>query len=325
MRPGNRAGTGRRLSRILAKPGFAVLVLAATAIAAPVVALVSVEQPDGGIGTGDIILITVVLLLVALFVVTLFNLVAGPDPEAEIIARNLATDPMSEQLLHRWLARSRWFRTIGGMCGVIVAVMAHAGQVLRLEVVLLFGTGGVLIGAAVSEWHRARRRRGSRIAAIEVRSVGQYLDETNRRRTLALGAINLVLLAVSTVDLNRAGVLWALLGLAVLGAARLFQHRVVSRPRPHLPKHLLEADDLARHLAISRNLAMPANIVAAAVLGNGFGNGLPPRSGNLDVVLGFGFLGVAVWWWWKNRRMGLTISTRRASTEPAADLAPATP
>jgi hypothetical protein len=90
----------------------------------------------------------------------------------------------------------------------------------------------------------------------------------------------------------------------VLGAARVAQQRVATRPRPAVSDKLRRADDLARELAIGRGLARPATFFALALVARGCIS-LTPAIGGLGRVLGGAAWLYALYLWWHNRRLGL--------------------
>lgn len=270
--------------------------LAAINVAAAVILL---ARADGGDPTLGLIVMICLGVIWSAVIVHLLLRVAGVDAEASEIAAALAADPDQQRLLTRWLERARWFRFVGGLCGVIVWLLGARA----VGNPFVWGFAGIAAGAVAAELHHLRRPAGPRTARLEVRSVRNYLwpfAGWHMAGTAAVGA----LVAVAAAMLRA----WAGAGLAAgavaaIGIGHLVQRRVASRPRPALPDSLRGADDLARELAIDRNLAWPCtyfglSLVATAAL----------RVGDDTWYLGFGGVlaqAYAIGLWWRNRRLGL--------------------
>jgi len=261
-----------------------------------------VERADVWLTLNLAILLTVVLFVVLSLVLQL----AGVDSEAPAIAQHLASEPQQQRLLQRWLERARWARFVGGFAGLLLWFF---GTMLNGDI-LVWGTGGIAIGAVLAEMHHIRRTSGPRTARVEARRVGDYLPERDARWMIGVGAVAVVAAAtgVWTAD-TRAATWWALGACAALGLARLAQHRVATRARPAVTKALTRADDLARELAIGRGLARPATFFALALVARAC-FALEPMIGDLSQVLGVAAWIIAFILWWQNRRLGLDSLTR---------------
>jgi hypothetical protein len=247
------------------------------------------------------VLLVVLMALVLAFVLNLALQLAGFDGEASEIAEHLATDPDQRRLLSRWLGRARWARLVGGFAGCLIWIL---GTQMRGDLLLL-GTGGIAVGATLAELHHIRPRKGTRTARLDVRSVGDYMMRQDSRRMMGVGLLACgVAIAGVVASEARAAIWWGLTGAAVLGAARLAQARVASRPRPAMSDKLTRADDLARELAIGRGLARPATFFALALVARGCYS-LAPAIGDLAGLLGGAAWLYALYLWWHNRRLGL--------------------
>jgi hypothetical protein len=270
------------------------------AVGLPLMLLVRSEDAGGRTSGGTIVLGALAVLLV-LAVVQVARMLAGVDPEVPHLAEGLAEDPEQRRLLARWISRARWARDIGVLCGLI-------GWVLGTQMqgdILVWGVGGIALGAMAAEMHHVRPSRGTRTASLDVRSVDDYLPEPERRRMISVGIVALVVIVAGFALDDVRGAAWAgLAALAVLAAARLVQGRVATRPRPAIPETLRRADDLARSLAIGAGLARPATFFALALIARGAWL-LVPAVGDVG-----GLLGVITWLyalrlWWTNRGLGL--------------------
>jgi hypothetical protein len=247
----------------------------------------------------QVVLLVVLGTLVALVVLGFGLQLAGFDSEAEDIARGLTTDPEQQRLLERWLTRARWARLVGGFSGVLASALAVNGQ----RDILLFGTGGIAVGAMFAEFHHVRRRRGPRTARLDVRRVDDYLLASDRNRMIGV-AVAALAVGTLALALRPAAVWWALAALVVLGLARLMQQRVAGRPRPAVAQKLLRADDLARELAIGRGLARPMTYFALTLIARA-GYSMMTNSHTVGRTIGVVAWLYALYLWWNNRRLGL--------------------
>lgn len=284
----------------------------ATAIAIAIVVgagLLTVRvSSDGDAGSNDawMMVALVALLTVVVFVgLSLVLQLAGVDGEAPAIAQQLAADPQQQRLLQRWLERARWVRFVGGLAGLLVWSL---GTMTEGDI-LMFGTGGIAIGAVLAEMHHIRRASGPRTARVQARQVSDYLLERDARWMIGVGAVAVVAAATGVWSTDtRAATWWGLASCAALGLSRLAQQRVATRARPAVSENLTRADDLARELAIGRGLARPATVFALALVARSC-FALEPTIGGTA-----GVLGVAAWitafvLWWQNRRLGLDYLT----------------
>jgi hypothetical protein len=270
-----------------------------------------VRSGTGGTG-GTVFSLPALLIVVGLATVVLYllfhsvRMLAGVDPEAGYIAAHLGRDRDQQRLLARWLLRARWARNIGGLAGLIFWLIGTSAQ----GDVLVFGLGGVALGAMAAELHHMRPSPGPRTARLEPRSVGDYLMEQDRRRMIG-AAIAAGVLAASAMALGeRTAAIVGALALLVLLAARTLQMRVATRGRPATADHLRRADDFARELAIGRGLARPATFFALALVARGCFILGDATNGALVLV------GVVIWiyalgLWWNNRRLGLDFVLER--------------
>lgn len=226
---------------------------------------------------------------------------AGFDADATAIAQGLAARDDQRRLLERWLVRARWARFVGGTSGVIVFVLGTNGR----GDVLLLGSGGIAIGAALAEVHHVRRHRGPRTARLDVRTVGDYLLATDARWMIAVAAAGAATAVAGAVHASTRGACWwGGAALVVIVLARLIQQRVADRPRPAIPESLVHADDLARELAIGRGLARPATYVGLAMVAHGCRALQPELHGMASLAATIATIFAFVRWW-QNRRLGL--------------------
>ncbi|MEO7369372.1 MAG: hypothetical protein ABI949_17180 [Ilumatobacteraceae bacterium] len=284
----------------------------ATAIAIAVLVgagLLTVRVSSGGEpGSTDAWMTVAIVALLAMVVFVGLGLVlqlAGVDSEAPAIAQHLSADPQQQRLLQRWLERARWARFVGGLAGLLVWFL---GTMAKGDI-LMFGSGGIAIGAVFAEMHHIRRAGGPRTARVQVRGVSDYLLERDARWMIGVGAVALVAAATGARSADtRAATWWGLGSCAALGLARLAQHRVVTRGRPAVSESLTRADDLARELAIGRGLARPATFFALALVARSC-FALEPTIGDVARVLGVAAWITAFVLWWQNRRLGLDFLT----------------
>lgn len=265
---------------------------------AAVVAISSVAATDG------LVLWVAIQLAFAAVALSILVQVAGFDPDARPMAERLAAHPEQQRLLTRWIARARWARSIGGLCGVIVWAIGTWFQ----GNLLVCGMAGIAAGAVAAEAHHLRRPRGRRIVAIDdVRTVGRYLLDQDARRMRLAAAFGGAAAACGLVvpGAPAASIGYGLAAASAIGLAVLAQRRVVRRPRPALPPDLRRADDLVRELAIGRGLARPFTYLSLALTSQACF-----ELGAGDAPFPFELLGVAaglyaILLWWVNRGLGL--------------------
>jgi hypothetical protein len=248
----------------------------------------------------------VALLAVAAFVgLSLVLRLAGVDSDAPAIAQHLAADPQQQRLLQRWLERARWARFVGGLAGLLVWLLATMAN----GDVLMFGTGGIAIGAVLAEMHHIRRANGPRSARIQARQVSDYLLDRDARWMIGVGTVALITATIGVWSPDtRASTWWGLGACAALGLSRVAQQRVATRARPAVSQNLTRADDLARELAIGRGLARPSTIFALALVARSCFE-LEPMIGAAAPTLGVAAWITAFVLWWQNRRLGLDYLT----------------
>lgn len=289
-------------------PGWTRLVSWRTAIAGALLAItgsvVFIALTGGHVSAWRVtavVLLAVAASMVVLVIVNVVIQLAGIDREASEISGHLAHDPDQQRLLTRWLGRARWARFVGGLSGIVIWVLGTRTK----GDLLLLGTGGIALGAILAELHHIRPRKGRRTARLDVRSVGNYMIRDDARRMVGVGvaALAVVIAGIVASEANAAS-WWGLAAVAALGAARIAQERVATRPRPAVSENLTRADDLARELAIGRGLARPATFFALALVARGCYS-LTPTIGGYGTLLGGAAWLYALYLWWQNRRLGL--------------------
>lgn len=274
---------------------------------------------EGSGGAGPVVWLlvsTLILVLVGGVVMT----VSSSSLDANRLSAAMATEPDAQRLLRRWLTRTGWFRNLGGTCGVVLGLMVGTNGLDGVWILVL-GTAGVMVGSMLAELHRVRGDSGPRTAALEPRSVGDYLGARDKRRTVGLVALWIGVAVWALVDSEGRGALpFVIIAAAIILSTWWFQRRVASRPRPGLAAGLRRADDLARELAITRSLAQPSNVVLLALL--------IPAVRRLDSIdadtvgfLSVGIFLVAFWWWRSNRRLGLDWLVDQHPAAPSGRLA----
>lgn len=273
-------------------------VLGFAALALGVVSLVLIRS-EGDPAPGAYLLAGFLTLLGVVVVLNIVFQLAGVDPQATEIAERLAAEEDQRRLLTRWLERARWARFVGGLAGVLAWGLATRTD----GNFWVWGFGGIAAGALAAELHHFRRPSGPRTAGLDVRTVDNYLWGLTARHMVGAAAAGLVIAALG-VAVDEPHAVWAGAAAAgVVGAAHLAQRRVASRPRPALPDRLRAADDLARELAIDRNLGWPSVYTALSLVAVG-------ASALSEELLAVALVGMALQFyaiglWWRNRRLGL--------------------
>ena len=256
-------------------------------------------------GGSNIIGFALLLAIVALLIYSLASLLFFHDHDADALSERLISDPEGAALVARWLSRTRFYRNLGGIAGLIVWTTSWTNG-WNGATLVAFGMGGILLGAIGSELHRARLTPGPRTASLTPRRITDYLVSRDKRRTAALVLIWLATaIAAIFVGAGSTPIVLAVVAMGSTAGVLALQWRVATRPRPSLPLALEQADDLCRELAITRSLAQPLNTFAVALLVPAFqsfaGTTLEAQAAFLVVVAWV----TSVWWWAKNKRLGL--------------------
>lgn len=231
---------------------------------------------------------------------------------------------VGDVLVRRFIERSQRFRRTGAIVCIVLMVSyliasgstGEDGANLNVLVLASIGLAGSIGGSIVAEGFRVRRR-GPRIASLDVRGPDTYRDRTadQRERVLLVLAAAGVAGALITGDhLER---VVALGGVVVVLAVmrRWVMHRIALRPRPVVPVEVEAADDEVRRLASSAGISRPmVTLGALAVSSQWFavvssGTDLARSTEVVSVIAWLGstvlFL-TACGWWWTNRSFGLT-------------------
>jgi len=274
----------------VASVGIATLLFSAALISAG----------DGAGGRPGTLVLAMLVTIALLAALSLLSILSGADATLTRDAARLSSEPLQQALLRRWISRARWVRNVGGMAGVFVWLFATNGQ----GDILIFGIGGIAVGAVAGEMHLARPSQGARSADLTVRSLSRYLG----RREVAAGAVAGVACLVAT-GLALANGLGgrALIGSGGLGAlavVTLIGWRVALRRRPATTDSLRAADDLVRELAINHGLGAPGVSLAFALAGSALAS-MEPALGDSVAALSFICRVSAIAIWWFNRRLGL--------------------
>lgn len=222
---------------------------------------------------------------------------AGFDPDATAIANRLAVDSTSQQLLDRWTHRIRWRRWIGGVVGLVFALLSG-----NVDWLLPIALGGVALGSISAELHLCRSQRrhsgSSRVVSLDRRTIRDYIDRRTVYGLATVVAATLFSGAWLAMNQGSGAVLWwtgAALGTVVVAAALI--SIVVHRRRPALSPELRGADDLLRRIAVSNGIAQPMIAFGFALLASQL------AAVESDLALPTAIVAVVVWW--RNRRGGL--------------------
>ncbi len=272
----------------------------------------SSDDEQQGMPLWNIVLAVGLLVASALTIIRLLAGLAGVDREAPAIAEGFTDDRLQQQLLTRWLARTRWARNVGGICGLLMWAFGTNAN----GNIVVFGVTGIALGTMLSETLLVVRRRGPRTASLQARSLSQYIERSDSLQMVIIAACAAVLATFAAAAGHSSAAATALAGVVVLGLARLVQHRVARRARPAANASLTSADDLARKLAIGCGLAQPASYCALALIHQACRQfGEDPNS--FVKVLALAALLAALALWWRNRRLGLDWLRSSRSIAPA--------
>lgn len=216
----------------------------------------------------------VVLLVLALGTIVfggtalIYNL-AGPDPVAARLAREMHLGPAPRALAERWFRRSRYYRLLGGIVVLILYLGLNNGAI-EVDVLALAVLCGIAFGGAIAEIHVLRTPRPRAVAAdITPRRMGDYANGRDHFLMAVLAAISLVVFAAGIGRwLDPETVWWSGLVVVLFAIVLIFQRLVATRARPALGSELRAADDLLRYLASTHGFARPA--IGAAFLALAF-------------------------------------------------------
>lgn len=256
-----------------------------------------VGTTTGGGGNPVGVAIAVVLLAVVVLVLAL-NL-AGADSESEWVAESLTDSPLARALLERWLRRSKYYRLIGSILGLILSVAFINNGGLGPALVGLIA--GMTVGAMAAEVHVLRRSSGGpQRAELATRQVRDYVKKVD-----TIGLLSVVALAIAVLTSARLidgadvkAVTWAAVWAAIAAvSAWVMQRQVVLRRRPVVDNELREADDLLRRLAATMGFTRPAIALGFALLARAVGDLGGEDYNSVGFLLGL----IAVGWYVASR------------------------
>ena len=253
--------------------------------------------------TAAAIVLAVAFGLAMLIIIVQMGLgIAGFDADAARIADRLASGNTERALVTRWLERSRWFRHLGGIAGLLFGTLTFQSIGRGLTFSLL----GLAAGSLLAEAHllgvSAPRQR--RLGDLRARSVTDYWAPREQFALAALALVAIVLLVQELIGGELTiSTAWAIAALMVVGVCLMCQWRTATRRRPVLGDGLRNADDLVRHLAITRGMARPATMAVLVLLANATATSTSDGSAGDVLSLGLWITALAVFW--KNRRLGL--------------------
>ena len=262
------------------------------------------------------------IVVIGILVVAACALVLRSRPEPLAVGPD-GRPAVGDVLIRRFLDRSQRFRRNGAVVGIVlmvaVAMMSvsldgEGGAAVNLVTLASVGLAGSIGGSILAEAFRVRRR-GPRIASLDVRDPDAYRDRTAEVReviVLALAGTGAVAALVTGERPGRA----AALGAAVVALAlvrRWAVHRIALRPRPVLPAEVEVADDTVRRLAASAGVSRPmVTLGALLVAAQWSGMAADPAGSSSDAALAVvgwfvsvGLFVAACWWWATNRSFGL--------------------
>jgi hypothetical protein len=238
---------------------------------------------------------------------------------------------VGDVLVRRFIDRSQRFRRTGAIVGIVlmlaylIALGSNGEDGVNLNVLVMasIGLAGSIGGSILAEGFRVRRR-GPRIASLDVRDPDTYRDRTADQRErvlLVLAAAGVAGALITGEHLERViGLGGVVVALALL--RRWVMHRIALRPRPVVPVEVEAADDEVRRLASSAGISRPMVTLGALAVSSLWWAGVAPgvdRASSTEVVSVIALLGSVVLflaacrWWWTNRSFGLTPVHLRAA------------
>jgi hypothetical protein len=239
-----------------------------------------------------------IALLVAL---STFSLVILARPSIDL----QGNDP-GAAVLRAYAVRARWFRRLGVLIGVFLAVEVGViwyrrvgfslgqtslfGDILAMPMLVSLATG------VIAETYNVRKNyRGARVADLVDRTE-RYRGESEANRFRLASGMS-VTVAVTGWAVRRSGIAASLIVVALVSVAivEVTQRFVAMRARPKLPLELEAADDAIRRVASQR---LDRSGLGIAILMTGWA-AMPLLAGGRWVAAGLGWAALiaafAVW------------------------------
>lgn len=261
------------------------------------------------------------LLLIGLAIAAVVGTAGLTVPPSAVAASMGISGEGGEQIVARFVTRSRRFRLIGAWLGLatfLVVSSAVSQEITQrtgegdpgIQLPIAAALGFSLLGSVIAELHRTRQGNTVRTASLAVRDESAYGDPTAARRERWVLGFAAVLTLIGIAGAHTG--VW-LLGLGIGGLAlvrRWAQSRIAARPRPAIDPALAEADDRIRRLAVSHGIARPAVAVMALLAAGQAGlldAATTSGSGESSLlgIASFGLTLAGIVWWWRNRNFGV--------------------
>ena len=265
------------------------------------------------------------LTIILLVPIALAVVVVTMSRPATVAVTSDGGSDVRDVLVHRFIERSQRFRR-GGAIVALLAAMAYlvalesvdrSGVNLNLLVFASIGLAGSIGGSILAEAFRVRhRRRGPRIASLDVRDPEAYRDraaDLRERVLVALALAGLVGAVITGENRLRVAALGAVV-IVLAGLRRWVMHRIALRPRPVVSADVAAADDEVRRLASSAGISRPMVTLGALAVSAQWLAVVSPRTDPtrtvqvVSIVAWIGSIGLfiaACGWWWTNRSFGL--------------------
>lgn len=200
------------------------------------------------------------VVILALVVIVWAVIPIRLEPGAVVVV-GVPPTGQSGELIAGYLTRSNWFRRLGAVAGLVLAIQIgivfhgevgiSTGKLSLFADVLAMPMLGSLAGVILAETYNIRRRyRGPRIADLTDRSDRYRALPAKRDFRVAAGVTILVGL-VALAATPSAGSLLVVM-VAVATAVEVTQRFLERRARPALDTDLAAADDAIRHIAALR-------------------------------------------------------------------------
>lgn len=245
----------------------------------------------------------------------------APDPFT--VAAGVGARGAAQEVVARFVERSRRFRRTGAFVGFIAAAtvwLVHQvatepeSQTVGLAAVAAVGLVGSLGGTVAAEAFRLRRHRdGTRTASLRPRDDSLAEDGVTTVRERIVGVVALAGVGLAVAFGSLLGGALAGMSLLLLAVRRWAQQRIVTRARPALPPDLVHADQAVRKLAAVHGIGRPATTVGILVCSVAFGR-IGAASGVAEAGLAsLALLAVGAAWWWSDARYGDTARRPSAS------------
>lgn len=210
-----------------------------------------------------------------LLVLALVRIPADARDVAWLAGGAFPTDPQVAEVYRRYLVRHRAHRFVGGLGGVLLAIVysltwedglqVGVGGASPLGDVLFCGVAGVLVGALSAETYRLNARGSARTVATLAPHPPLALPNLAKRARATVGLALLIGLAVLLAGRGWSSLTIAIYGAVVVAVGELTRRAIDDRRRPVLSDAAVAVDQRIRAFASASvaRLELAAGVLTA--------------------------------------------------------------